>query len=194
MNHTALAHESDSVTLHGVFMDVLSLGVLLTGPSGIGKSEIALGLISRGHRLIADDAVIFRLTDNNRLTGSCPELLQDFLEVRGLGILNIRSMYGDSAIKKSMPLQLIVRFIDASDTIFKENNRLTGIHNQRGIMNIDISEVTIPVGSGRNLAILIEAAVRNYRLKLTGYDALDDFTHRQKRLMTSARDRGESSA
>lgn len=172
--------QHNTITLHGVFMDVFSLGVLLAGSSGIGKSEIALGLIGRGHRLIADDAVTFQMTEKHTLIGSCPEILQDFLEVRGLGILNIRAMYGDSAIKKSMPLQLIVNLIDVDDNIFKESDRLIGIHDQRKIIGSDITEVTIPVGAGRNLSVLIEAAVRSYRLRLTGYNAIDDFTEKQK--------------
>ena len=177
--------EHTTLTLHGVFMDVFSLGVLLAGSSGIGKSEIALGLIGRGHRLVADDAVTFELAEKNTVIGSCPTLLQDFLEVRGLGILNIRAMYGDSAIKKSMPLQLIVNLIDVEDNIVKESDRLIGIHAQRVILGVDITEVTIPVGPGRNLSVLIEAAVRSYRLRLTGYNAILDFTEKQKRYLES---------
>ena len=177
--------QQTTITLHGVFMDVFSLGVLLAGSSGIGKSEIALGLISRGHRLIADDAVTFTITDKHNLIGTCPELLQDFLEVRGLGILNVRAMYGENAIKKSMPLQLIVNLIDVEDNIFKESDRLIGIHDQRKIIGSDITEVTIPVGPGRNLSVLIEAAVRSYRLRLTGYNAIEDFTEKQKRYLES---------
>lgn len=177
--------QQTTITLHGVFMDVFSLGVLLSGTSGIGKSEIALGLIGRGHRLIADDAVTFQLTEKHSLIGSCPEILQDFLEVRGLGILNIRAMYGDSAIKKSMPLQLIVNLIDVDDNIFKESDRLIGIHDQRKIIETEITEVTIPVGPGRNLSVLIEAAVRSYRLRLTGYNAIEDFSEKQKRYLES---------
>ena len=182
---TKIDPQQTSMTLHGVFMDVFSLGVLLAGSSGIGKSEIALGLIGRGHRLIADDAVTFELTDKHNLMGSCPELLQDFLEVRGLGILNIRAMYGDSAIKKAMPLQLIVNLIDVEDNIVKESDRLIGIHSKRIMLGVEVTEVTIPVGPGRNLSVLIEAAVRSYRLRLTGYNAIQDFTEKQKRYLAS---------
>ena len=106
-----------TTTLHGVLMEVFGLGVLLMGESGIGKSEIALGLISRGHRLIADDAVTISVDEHNELIGSCPELLKDFLEVRGLGILNIRNMFGETAVKYQVSLDLIVKFIDINDSI-----------------------------------------------------------------------------
>lgn len=173
---------AEPVTTHGVYMDVFGLGVLLTGSSGIGKSEIALGLISRGHRLVADDAVEFKVFDEG-IKGSCPEILRDFLEVRGLGVLNIRAMYGDSAIKKCMPLQLIVNLIDVSDQIIRESNRLFGIYSERVILGAEVPEVTIPVGPGRNISVLIEAAVRNHRLKIGGYDAAQDFLEKQKRHM-----------
>lgn len=175
--------EPQSITLHGVFMDVFGLGILLSGRSSIGKSEIALSLISRGHRLIADDAVNFQTSEKKGLMGSCPELLRDFLEVRGLGVLNIRAMYGDNAIKNAMPLQLIVNLLDVSEQIIQESNRLLGIRRERKVLDCNIPEVTIPVGPGRNISILIEAAVRNQRIKLAGYDAAMDFIHKQKALL-----------
>lgn len=178
MNHKTQLPDSRSI--HGVFLDVLDLGVLLTGVSGIGKSEIALGLINRGHRLIADDAVLFTRQDNQQVIGSCSPVLQDFLEVRGLGILNIRAMFGDSAIKPSKQLDLIVNIISISSIELQHLDRLNGMHRNYDMLGIDIPEVSIPVAPGRNLSILIEGAVRNQILKAKGYNAGHDFTERQR--------------
>lgn len=170
-----------STTLHGVFLDVFGVGVLLRGPSGIGKSEIALGLISRGHRLIADDAVTFqRDPTHDKIIGICPAVLCDFLEVRGLGVLNVRALYGDSAVKDSTTLQLIVQLIDVSDDIFRHSDRLFGIHNEHTLLGLPFKEVTIPVGPGRNISVLVEAAVRNHSIQLKGYNAAEDFAAIQR--------------
>ena len=173
----------NTFTLHGVFLDIFGLGVLLTGKSGIGKSEIALNLISRGHRLIADDSIEFYLSKEDELLGLCPDLLKNFLEVRGLGILNIKAMFGESAIRDNIPLQLVVHLIDASDMEIKSNERLYGMHSTMNILKHDIDRVVIPVGPGRNLAVLLETAVRNYRLRASGYDAATDFIQKQKDYM-----------
>ena len=188
----------NSITLHGVFMDIFGLGVLLTGNSGIGKSEIALGLISRGHRLIADDSIEFSLDktkeynqENNqesspaKIIGKCPELLKNFLEVRGLGILNIKEMFGENAIKNNIPLELVTHLIDASDLEIEANDRLHGMHSKMNILSTDIARVVIPVGAGRNLSVLLETAVRNHRLRSAGYDASKDFINRQKDFLDS---------
>lgn len=172
-----------SITRHGVFLDVLGIGVLLTGESGIGKSEIALGLINRGHRLIADDAVNFFYVGNHTILGKCPPLLQDYLEVRGLGILNVRVMFGDTAIKERKRLQLIVNLKTFTDEGLKTIDRLHGMYRNCAILGVDIPEVTIPITSGRNLAVLVEVAVRNQVLKHTGYFASEEFITRQKQLM-----------
>lgn len=174
--------ETDT-TIHGVFLDVLGLGVLLTGASGIGKSELALGLINRGHRLIADDAVIFKRIDKETLMGSCPAMLQDFLEVRGLGILNIRVMYGDNAIKAEKRLQLVVHVALFSTEELAQMDRLQGMYRQQHILDVSIPEVTIPLAPGRNIAVLIETAVRNQVLKQHGYHATDEFIARQQQLL-----------
>lgn len=180
---TPASHQS--LTLHGVLMEVFGLGVLLIGESGIGKSEIALGLISRGHRLIADDAVTISSTQDQGLIGSCPELLKDFLEVRGLGILNIRNMFGETAVKDQASLDLIIKFIDVNSSMIIESNRLLGMHSEQCILNTCIPEVTIPVGPGRNISVLIESAVRNHKSKLKGYHAAEDFLERQKNYLES---------
>lgn len=172
----------DSITRHGVFLDVLGLGVLLTGASGIGKSELALGLINRGHRLIADDAVEFKRLDNETLMGSCPPLLQDFLEVRGLGIINIRVMYGDNAIKQHKRLQLIVHVALFSTDELAQMDRLQGMYRQQTILGVSVPEVTIPLAPGRNIAVLIETAVRNQVLKQHGYQATEEFIARQQQM------------
>ncbi len=166
------------LTKHGVFMDVLGIGVLLTGNSGIGKSELALGLINRGHRLVADDAVTITKQEDNTLFGTCPELLQDFLEVRGLGVLNIRVMFGDTAIKDRKRLQLIIHIVTLDDERLRNLDRLHGVHTIQTIFDIDIPEVTIPVAPGRNLSVLVECAVRNQVLKMTGYSASEEFINR----------------
>ncbi len=173
-----------TTTMHGVFMDIFGIGVLLTGASGIGKSELALGLINMGHRLVADDAVHFQRMAHESITGSCPALLQDFLEVRGLGILNIRVMYGDKAIKENKRLQLIVNIVAFNAEDLLAIDRLHGMYRSQNILGTKISEVTIPVAPGRNMAALVEGAVRNQVLKLTGYNASDEFIKRQSQLLS----------
>lgn len=181
-----MLNQPNELTQHGVFIDVDGTGVLLSGQSGIGKSELALGLISRGHRLVADDSVILS-SENQQIVGRCPNLLQDFLEVRGLGILNIRAMFGDSSIKEEKILQLIINIIQVPPNELYLIDRLYGMHEQRKILGVLIPEVSLPVAPGRNLAILVEAAVKNHILKMTGYNASEDFTERHQKLMTRER-------
>lgn len=171
------------VTQHGVFLEVLGAGVLITGASGIGKSELALELISRGHRLIADDVTEFFRVDDETLRGTCPSALRDFLEVRGLGVLNIRAMFGDSAIKRAKNLRLIIRLKPLSTDIAQDMDRLRGSRTTRQLLEIAVPEVTLPVAPGRNLAVLVEAAVRNHVLASRGYDAPEDFISKQRQFM-----------
>jgi len=172
---------AERTTVHGVFMEVLGTGVLLTGDSAIGKSELALDLINRGQRLIADDAPEFAHVAPETLDGSCPPLLRDFLEVRGLGILNIRAMFGESAVLQSKNLNLIVKLRSLDDEELANIDRLTGTLSARSILGVAVPEVTMPVAPGRNLAILVEAAVRHQILRIRGYDAGVDFIERQTR-------------
>jgi HPr kinase/phosphorylase len=172
-------HLAEKITLHGVFMEVMGTGVLITGPSSIGKSELALELLTRGHRLIADDAPEFARLAPDILNGTCPEMLRDFLEVRGLGILNVRAMYGASSIKQNRNLRLIIVLQEMEDAI--KMDRLHGSRRDRSILGVDIPEITLPVGPGRNLAVLLETAVRNHILNAKGYDASQAFIERQKR-------------
>ena len=162
---------SDKQTVHGVFMEVLGTGVLITGESGVGKSELALELISRGHRLIADDAPVFTRIGPDILDGSSPILLQDFMEVRGLGVINIREMYGDNALKKNKYLRLVIQLKRMSKDDREQLDRLHGNRNHREILGIKIPVILIPVAPGRNLAVLVEAAVRNHILRDSGHDA-----------------------
>ena len=173
----------DSKIMHGVFMEVMGIGVLLTGPSGIGKSELALELISRGHRLIADDAPEFRRSAPDTIRGRSPALLKDFLEVRGLGILNVRAMFGDASIVETKRLRLIVHIDTISDDTLWEIDRIGGTQRKKNVLDVEITEVQIPVAPGRNVAVIIEAAVRNHVLYLNGYNAADDFINRQQKLI-----------
>ncbi len=174
---------SEVVTLHGVFMEVTAVGVLLTGPSGVGKSELALELITRGHRLVADDAPEFSRIAPDIINGRCPRSLSDFLEVRGIGIINVRQLFGDSAIKSNKYLRFIIRLQPMDTEHLRELDRLSGSHSTRRILDIDIPEITIPVGPGRNLAVLVECAVRNHILRMSGYDSSEAFSARQRDLM-----------
>ncbi len=179
-----LAHAmAERLTIHGVFMEVLGMGVLLTGDSAVGKSELALALISRGHRLVADDAPEFAQVAPDILNGTCPPLLRDFLEVRGLGILNVRAMFGDSAVRRKKDLHLILHMQNMSDEELGRMNRLEGSHSVRNILDVAVPQLTVPVAPGRNLAILVEAAVRHHALRLRGYDASIDFAERQARMI-----------
>ncbi|AGF49354.1 HPr(Ser) kinase/phosphatase [Candidatus Kinetoplastidibacterium galati] len=166
-------------TIHGVFLDVFGIGVLITGKSGLGKSELALELISRGHVLIADDVVELFQVAPSIVEGKCPALLQNLLEVRGLGLLDIRTIFGEIAVRHKMRLKLVVNLTKQSsnDTSF-ERLPLQKVVTQN-ILGIPIRSVTIQVAAGRNLAVIVEAAVRNTILQMRGIDTLGDFIERQ---------------
>jgi HPr kinase/phosphorylase len=168
---------------HGVYIEVYSLGVFITGDSGVGKSELALALISHGHRLISDDVTRFARVSPDVIDGRSPGLICDFMEVRGLGVVNIRSMFGANALKLRKTLRLIVHM----ERLTKENStsfdRLGNNIKTRNILGVDIPEVVLPVAPGRNLAVLVEAAARNHLLNLSGYNAAEDFIERQNRLI-----------
>jgi HPr kinase/phosphorylase len=174
---------ADTLIVHGVFMDVLGIGVLLTGQSAVGKSELALELISRGHGLIADDAPEFIRTAPDAIRGSCPPPLRDFLEVRGLGILNVRAMFGDNAVKDSKRLRLIVHLAPWSELDQDNLDRLHGSRRTRTLLEVEVPEIVIPVAPGRNLAVLVEAAARNYILYSSGQDAAQEFIERQRQFI-----------
>lgn len=166
--------------MHGVFLEVLGAGVLLSGESAVGKSELALELISRGHRLVADDAPEFIRSNPESITGKCPPMLRDFIEVRGLGVLNIRAMYGDRAVLEEKQLALIINLTDIDVFIGTPEERIYGIRDSRNVLDVEIPQLTLPVAAGRNLAVLVEAAVSNHILYDSGYNAADDFITRQE--------------
>jgi HPr kinase/phosphorylase len=172
-------HLADCVSLHGVLMDVLGMGVLITGGSGAGKSELALELISRGHGLVADDIVEIARVGPDTLEGRCPDMLRDFLEVRGLGVLNIRTVFGESACRRKIKLNLIVHLQKPAKGE-QEAARLPLDAETQEILGVRLRRVTIPVAAGRNLAVLLEAAVRSSILLLRGIDSTMEFVERQK--------------
>ena len=182
--HYYLSHLfADVLTLHGVYLEVHAIGVLLTGPSGVGKSELALELITRGHRLVADDAPQFSRVAPDIINGTCPAALQDFLEVRGLGLINVRALFGDSAIKTNKYLRLIIRLEPLSKASIKQIDRLEGSYTTQTILDLEIPEITLPVAPGRNLAVLLECAARNHMLRMSGYNASEEFSERQRHII-----------
>jgi HPr kinase/phosphorylase len=166
-------------TLHGVFLDVLEIGVLITGESSIGKSELALELISRGHGLVADDVVELQQISPETVQGRCPPMLRDFLEVRGLGVLNIRSIFGETAVRPRKILRLIVHLEFPAAGGYEDRDRLQSRSGTRAVLGVEIPTVTLTVAPGRNLAVLVEAAVRNHILITRGIDSTRDFIARQ---------------
>lgn len=170
-------------TLHGVLLDVLGMGVMITGESGVGKSELALELVSRGHGLVADDVVELRRIAPETLEGRCPPMLRDFLEVRGLGVLNIRTIFGETAVRRRKSMKLIVHLLKpgSADTHSLERLPINDVNDS--VMGVNIRKVIIPVVAGRNLAVLVEAAVRNYVLQLRGIDSTKEFLARHEQEM-----------
>jgi HPr kinase/phosphorylase len=165
-------------TRHGVFMDVLGLGVMISGSSGLGKSELGLELLTRGHGLVADDAVELIRVADEVIEGKSPELLRNFIEVRGLGLLNIKTIFGESSVRRKMRLRLIVQLVKRS--VINEYDRLPLKALYEEILGLKIKKVIIPVSAGRNLAVLVEAAVRNTVLQLRGVDSMEEFMSKQR--------------
>lgn len=163
-NHLS-RHFAERTTRHGVFMDILGLGVLLTGESGLGKSELGLELISRGHGMVADDAVDLYRVSQTAIEGRCPELLMNLLEVRGIGLLDIKAIFGETAVRRKMRLHLIVHLV-RKETMEREFERLPYEPLYEDILDVPIRKAVIAVDAGRNLAVLVEAAVRNSILQL----------------------------
>lgn len=175
-------HFADRTTMHGVFMDILGLGVLITGESGLGKSELGLELISRGNGLVADDAVdLFRINQTT-IEGKCPDLLQNLLEVRGIGLLDIRAIFGETAVRRKMRLKLIVHLV-RKETLERDYERLPYEPLTQDVLGVPVLKVVIQVVAGRNIAVLVEAAVRNTILQLRGIDTYQEFVERHRRAM-----------
>jgi HPr kinase/phosphorylase len=175
-------HFAERTTRHGVFMDILGLGVLLTGESGLGKSELGLELISRGHGLVADDAVDLYRVSQTAIDGRCPELLQNLLEVRGIGLLDIKAIFGETAVRRKMRLQLIVHLV-RKETMERDFERLPYEPLHEEILDVPVRKAVIAVDAGRNLAVLVEAAVRNTILQLRGIDTYKEFIERHQKAM-----------
>ena len=168
---TALAPK---ITRHGVLVDVYGEGLLLVGESGIGKSEAAVELIKRGHRLIADDAVEIKKLDSNTLMGTAPGLLRNYIELRGIGVINVAKLFGMGAIKGENVIDLVINIVHWSN--HQVYDRL-GLDDQRvDILGVKVPQITIPITPGRNLAVILEAAAMNNRQKKMGYNAAVEFT------------------
>ena len=178
---------AERITRHGVFMDILGLGVLLTGESGLGKSELGLELISRGQGLVADDAVDFYKISQSAIEGRCPELLLNLLEVRGIGLLDIRAIFGETAVRRKMRLKLIVHLV-RKETMEREFERLPYEPLYEDILGLPVRKAVITVDAGRNLAVLVEAAVRNTILQLRGIDTYQEFIKRHQAAMVNPGD------
>jgi HPr kinase/phosphorylase len=187
LSHYLAQAMAETISLHGVFMEVQGFGALIKGSPAIGKSELALELISRGHRLIADDIVDFYRISPERVEGRCPPLLQDFLEVRGLGILNIRELFGDNSVKPTKPLDLIIELEMADKLQPEQLDRLSikALHDE--VLGVKISKVHIPIAAGRNIAVLVEVAIRNHMLLLRGVNSTKQFMQRQSREMKKSK-------
>ena len=178
-------HFADRTSMHGVFMDILGLGVMITGESGLGKSELGLELISRGNGLVADDAVdLFRINQTT-IEGRCPELIQNLLEVRGIGLLDIRAIFGETAVRRKMRLKLIVHLV-RKETLERDYERLPHEPLTQDVLGVPVRKVVIQVVAGRNIAVLVEAAVRNTILQLRGVDTYQEFISRHQRAMSQS--------
>lgn len=165
-----------STSIHGVLVDIYGVGVLITGGSGIGKSETALELVKRGHRLVADDLVDIRQPAENILIGSSPEIIRHLLEIRGVGIINVMTMYGAGAVRVDKKITLVCELENWEPV--KQYDRLGLDEETKNILDSNIPLITIPVRPGRNLAVIIEAAAMNYRLKVLGMNAAETFAQR----------------
>lgn len=174
-------HLAQRTSIHGVLVDVYGLGVLIQGDSGIGKSETALELVKRGHRLIADDRVDVYQQDELTLIGEPPKILKHLIEIRGIGIIDVMSLFGASAVRDSMEVQLVVYLEQWSKD--KRYDRLGSDENLINIGNVDVPQIKIPVKTGRNVAIIIEVAAMNYRARSMGFDATKTFEDRLTQLI-----------
>ncbi len=185
IRHYLAKELAESTTRHGVFLDVLGVGVMITGESAVGKSELGLELITRGGGLVADDVVELHRITPDTLEGRCPELLRDFLEVRGLGMLNIRTMFGETAVRRKKSLKLIVHLHRTRDGELSQMDRLPLVASNQEILGVKINTVNIPVVAGRNLAVLVEAAARNFVLQQRGINTMEEFIQRHDQMLVS---------
>lgn len=172
---------AERLSMHGVFVEIYGVGIMLVGGSGVGKSETALELIHRGHRLIADDRVDLYQIDELTLIGEAPSILRNLLEIRGLGIIDIQTLYGVASVRKTKRLELIVELV--KDDGKTQYDRLGSAQETQQIFEVQVPKIRIPVKTGRNLAIIIEAAAANFRASAMGYDATKAFTQRLEELI-----------
>ena len=172
------------VTRHGVLVDVHGVGILITGESGVGKSEVALELVRRGHQLCADDVVDICRVAENRLVGECPEMVRHFMEIRGIGLIDIRAMYGIGAVIRSKSIDMVIH-LEHWDSK-KEYDRLGLNEEHTTILDVKVPYQVMPVRPGRNLAIIVEVAARNMSLKRMGYSAAKEMDRRLKALIEGA--------
>ena len=175
LNNYLLNLLAPTTILHGVMLDILGMGVLITGNAGIGKSETALELVSRGHRLVADDSVIVQ-SKNEVLTATCPQKIRYFMEVRGIGIVNVKTMFGPASVLPEKPIDLIVNLIPWDEV--KEYDRLGDEKQFTKVLGVDVQTFYIPVSPGRNIPIIVETAARKVRLEQFGYNAVDELISR----------------
>ena len=180
---SALAPRS---TIHGVLMDVYGIGVLLTGESGVGKSEAALELVKRGHQLVADDVVDIKKVSENRLIGESPETIRHFMEIRGIGIIDIRQMFGIGAVLMSKTIDMAIHLELWQEG--KTYDRLGLKDSCTSIMGVQIPQIVLPVRPGRNLAVVIEVAARNLSLKRLGYSAAGELDRRLREMAMQSSD------
>ncbi len=166
---TLRRHLAPRTTMHGVLVEIHGEGVLITGESGVGKSEAALELVKRGHRLIADDAVEIKCTGYNRLVGQAPAMIRHYMELRGIGLIDVRTLYGVGAVKRSVHIELVVN-LETWDE-HKKYDRLGLTNLTTNILGVEVPSITVPIRPGRNLAVILETAAINNRLKKMGYDA-----------------------
>ena len=175
-------HFAERTSMHGVLMDILGVGVLITGESGLGKSELGLELISRGHGLVADDAVELYRINQTGIEGRCPDLLQNLLEVRGIGLLDIKTIFGETAVRRKIPLKMIVHLV-RRETLERDYERIPHEPLTQDVLGVEVRKVIIQVEAGRNIAVLVEAAVRNVILQLRGINTYQEFVERHRRAM-----------
>ena len=165
-----------STRMHGVLVEIYGVGVLITGNSGVGKSEAALELLKRGHRLVADDAVDIRRVSAGRLVGQAPEMVRNFMEIRGIGIINVATLFGIGSVMQSKSIDMVVHLEHWQQD--KEYDRLGLTDETRKILDVDVPWLLMPIRPGRNLAVVLEVEARNLRLKQQGYSAAKDLEQR----------------
>ena len=175
----------NTTTLHGVFLNVFDVGILLTGPSNVGKSELALDLIQNSHQLIADDTVELFLNANNQIIGRCPVLLQDFLAIPSLGLINIRRLLGDQAIYEQKALELVIHLIEDVFDVAQNKLNLEGTLSTQSVLGHPIPYIEINLSTRCNLTSLIETIVLQQKLRQTGYNPAAEFTTRQQQFIAN---------